>query len=256
MPEFDFGTLAVWILSFGCELILCACMLYRGSVRRWPSLFCYLTLQAVRDALLLAVALGMRNRDAAAADYFWIYWAGQAVLQLAQLWMMWQVIVDHGGVNERARGLLLRGYAATLVLAILISAAVTSGIEGPFYMRVTREVLASQRCASFAWILVVLAMTMAVVLAGMNWGREAFAVSLGFTVTAAATAICSAMIHDHSSWTSFFGASNVLYLFTLAFWGSAFVPPRPAERQILVARGELAAVVDNLLVAYERIKSR
>lgn len=255
MPEFTPFNISLWILTIVFESGIVIAMLARGSARRWPSLACYLTVESLSDIALLPIAFAMHDRDAAQELYFWVYWGSRALSQLAQIWIIWQLLIDIAGIGERAKRLLARGFALTIAGAIGVSAWITGSIELPSYVRITRQVLMTERCLSFAWVLAILAMVMTASFAGLKWAREAFTIAFGFTFNVVATAVCSSLV-TRGTWESLFFTQNLLYFVTLVFWGSKIVYTPSPESVSNVSLRELEAALQQLQIAYTRFRSR
>jgi hypothetical protein len=114
--------LVVWLWAIGtiATVALIVLMLVSGYIRRWPSVFCYLSLITILSVFCV-LAKGFRSHVA----YFYGYWIIQFLIDIARVWIIVQIALSVAGVTPWLRRVLSRGVLAFTVAALTVCAYIS-----------------------------------------------------------------------------------------------------------------------------------
>jgi hypothetical protein len=245
MPTVNSPYFAVWIITIFLYAALAGILIYRGAVSRWPWLFLYTT-----AASLLGVALFILYFVGCSAGYFWTYWLGRFFLASCEFGILWSIANRLIGVNAKWRRGLFVGMIILSVVALLISGLSVANAPIPYYLAVTRFVMAIDRWISLTACLLFVFIVYAFDVLGIKWRHEVLAIGFGFalqgTVLAIFAWIASSTAFSQTTLQIPSIIRDLLNLAAVAVWIYAFRPKNEPGKQLHISAERLSNAIDSI----------
>ena len=221
----------LWAVCSILLLMTCGALLKRRLVREYPVFFAYVAFHLLRSVLFAAYLLHWQRRMSY-ADYFYAYWAAQAISVVLGFTVIYEVycrIFQNYDALQRLGSVLFGGAAVVLLLVAVLAAASAPGTDAPGMVRAVvlleRSVRVMQ-CGLLMFLFVLLFYF------GLPWRNHIFGIALGFgvfaTVELAAIAVRSQIgaIAD----TGLSRVNSAAYACGVLTWAYYLLAPEPAPQ--------------------------
>lgn len=220
MPHLDWLAWGIWLANIAGELVAALFVWQKGLVRRWPSLFSFLAIQSGIDAILLCLTLTTFLGEWRPVAYFYIYWIGNALVHLAEMWMIIQIGSALVSTSPKA----VRGVWITAPIVAVICVFGASHLAlWPNYghdLRVVSTLVGLDRIVAISWLATFLCVAVFSDILGIRWRRHPFGIAIGlviYSTTAIAVSwFLGTLTFSNAELLS--DISGVAYLLTLAVW--------------------------------------
>jgi hypothetical protein len=174
----------LWVVG---ELLLgltCGALLKRKMAHKLPVFFAYSALQVLRTAGLFAVHLLTVHQRVGYAEYFYSYWAVEAVSIVLGFTVIYEIYCKMFQNYDAVRHLgsiMFGGGAVVLLLAAVLTAASASGADAP---GIVRAIVLLERSVHLMQCGLVLFLFLAALHLGLAWQNYLFGIGMGFGVLA------------------------------------------------------------------------
>lgn len=220
MPHLDWLAWGIWLVNILGELVAAIFVWRRGLVRRWPSLFSFLAIQSGIDVILLCLTLTASVSEWRSIAYFYVYWGGNALVHVAEMWMIIQI----GSALVSASSKAVRGVwiTAPIVATIFVFGASHLALwpdYGP-KLRVVSTLVGLDRIVAIAWLATFLCVAVFSDILGIRWRRHPFGIAIGLVIQST-TAIAVSWFLETLTFSNAKLLSDIsggAYLLTLAIW--------------------------------------
>jgi hypothetical protein len=221
MPLLDPLSWSIWLLTFCLESAAAVFICKRGFAKRWPSLVSFLAIKSAIDLILIGVTLANFLGDARIAIYFDIYWGGNALAAIAEMWMVIQIGVELISASPKAVRWVLVGaplIAATGVFVFSFLSIWPDFGSGP-KLELVSAVVGVDRIVALSWLATFLCIAAFSDLMGIRWRRHPFGIAIGFAILSTSEITVSWFIeysfHKAQLLSEISGGA---YLLSLASW--------------------------------------
>jgi hypothetical protein len=196
----------------------------------------------------------MGNTELRAELYFYTYWGGAFLSQIAEVWMIVQIGCELAGVSSRIRSWIQNGVPALAVFQM--AASLLLCINSPVSQsgKVTGIILNLERSVSLAWLGTFLVACAAAEILGIEWAPGVREVSIGFAVEAIAATFASWLIDLLPDITWLSDIRETIYILALSVWALAILGKNYKTTILPETLNRFKSSFDLYAAAIERIK--
>jgi hypothetical protein len=245
MPQLDLFAWIIWIAYFAGEVVTVAFLWRRGIIRRWPSLAAFLTIKSLVDVSLLCLTPATFLGEWRCVAYFWVFWAGDTLADIAEMWMVIQI----GSALVEASPKAVRAvWITTLAVAVLCVLGFSHLDLWPNYgqrYRFISFLVGTDRIVAISWLTTFLCVAVFSDLLGIRWRRHPFGIAIGFaihsTTEIAVSWFLGTLTFANARFLSNLSGSS--YLLSLAIWAITFARQEPMYEFTPSVRGALSSAL-------------
>lgn len=223
---------ALWgIVIFG-EWVLCIRIVLKGAVRRWPSLFLFVLVLALRDSVRVCDRVIWNSR----LFSFFSFWGFSFLAEGLEVWIMVQIGLALAGVSPRSRR-LIRTLVPLIALTLGTAAVAYAFYENlPNYARICYVVTHVDQGISFAWLGVLLLVLIPAEIFGIQWSHGVRGIAIGFALEVIATSSYTWLTLNSVDVLLLSRIKSVIYLASLAIWGASLNPSKEPDYSHVLPR--------------------
>lgn len=230
-------TTAPCLSSAGVQIILAAILIKKGLRTALPAFFAYNVASA---AISIALSLSSLWFGQANMQYFYLYWALNSVLMLAEFAVMYEVFVHavkpYSGLIDLAK--MLFAWAGLFLL--LAAGLAAMSVPGSHLSKCITAIAYLERGVRMMQCGVLLLFFLFERRLGLSWRSHSVCVALGLGTTAATGLIFTFLsVHYPARIVLFDWTNNSIYLAMVAIWAVCFSLPQPERKNVLDSPAKL-----------------
>ena len=219
--QHSIGQWIVWVAVSVGQFGVVTRMVFSGAWRRWPSLFWFLLILTIKDAIRIANVLTLKNPW----TDFYVYWVASLIAEMFEVWIIVQIAHAMMGISIWARRILTRGIVLIAVISMTTSIMLTMRGHQLSYQSLLCAVDRLSNAVALAWaaLLIVVCGTADQV---SEWTAGVRGVALGITLELTADSYIGwlRISNGHIASLDFF--KSVLFLVSLLIWGISLGPKK------------------------------
>ncbi len=240
----------LWVSGPMLQAVIGIAMLRRRLVRECPWFFAYTIFHVFRVGAEFYVYHRMTQ-----ANYFWVYWVGQAIsamLGFAVIYEIYDRVFGRYDAIRRLGSLLFRWGAVALLIVAVVMAASNQGSETNRVVEAVISLERSVRVIQCGLLLLLFALSS---FFGLSWRHYVFGMALGFGifVSVEMAAITLRGYFGTTAREAWALANSAAYCCAILIWVGYFLAPQPAVKTVAkVPKYELEAWNRTLLELLNR----
>lgn len=218
---------ALWLIVAAFQIGVVIRMILSGAWRRWPSLFSFLLVLAIEDAVRIANALTARNQW----TDFYIYWVASLIAEILELWIIVQIGRTMLGVSTWTRRVVSHGVVAMAAISAITSIAFSmrGALLSLKSLCLTVERLSN--AVALAWVFVLIVV---VVFADQvaEWSDGTRGIAFGITLELTADSYIGWLKIGNSQVAHLDLIKGALFLVSLCAWSVSTGPRKRTEEKL------------------------
>jgi hypothetical protein len=217
--QFSVMQRALWLVVAVFQFGVVIRMILSGAWRRWPSLFSFLLVLAIKDAVRIANALTAQNQW----TDFYVYWTASLIAEILEVWIIVQIGQTMLGVCTWTRRVVSHGVVA--LAAISATASIAFSMKGAL----TVERLSN--AVALAWVFVLIVV---VVFADQmaEWSDGTRGIAFGITLELTADCYIDWLKITSSQIAHLDLIKSAFFLVSLCAWSVSTGPRRRTDEKL------------------------
>jgi hypothetical protein len=217
--QFSVMQWALWLVVAFFEFGVVARMTLSGAWRRWPSLFSFLLILTIKDAVRIANALTAQNQW----TDFYVYWTGSLIAEILEVWIIVQIGQTMLGVCTWTRRVVSHSVVALAAISAIASIA--------FSMKGALTVERLSNAVALAWVFV---MIVVVVFADQmaEWSDGTRGIAFGITLELTADCYIDWLKITSSQIAHLDLIKSAFFLVSLCAWSVSTGPRRRTDEKL------------------------
>lgn len=222
----------LWGLGVALLVLTWGALLKRQLVRDVPVFFSYVIFQVLRSATLFTVHLLWLKHRMSYADYFYLYWATEAVgvaLGFAVIHEIYRSIFHNYDAVRRLGSLVLAVAAVALLIVAVVTVATASG---PDTSGIVRAVLLMQRSVRILQCGLLMVLFLLVFYFGLPWQNRPFGLAVGYGLYASVELVAITLRSQmgEAAATTYSQANGAAYAIGVMIWFGYLLVPDPTPQ--------------------------
>jgi hypothetical protein len=228
--------LAVAVAQFGVAFR----MLISGAWRRWPSLFLFVLVLAIKDIARIANAITLQNSW---VD-FSVYWSASLIAELLEVWIIVQIAQWMFGISVWAIRLISR--AVIGIAAISVATSIILNMKGVLFSWQTLCTTADRlsNAVALAWVFVLFVVVVCSDRVS-EWSAGVRGIAFGITLELTADCYLGWLRITNSQLAHLDVIKSALFLVSLFAWGVS-TGPRKTDEQLPMTLASVLNGAQNL----------
>lgn len=211
----------LWLAVLVGQIALAVRMIAAGSWRRWPSLFCFITILSCKDAVRVANAVTARNPY---VD-FWTFWLASFAAEIVEVWIMVEITNAAVGISRVVRAILTNGIVAIAATSLTGSAALAMNQKTSCVAQFCYVARRLDSAVAIAWLVsFILVATGTRIFADWPDGMRGIVIGFSLELTAASYLGWWSAQHGNADLSN---AKSAIYLISLILWAASTASPSP-----------------------------
>jgi len=226
MPHLNNLVIGLWATGTVATVALAILSYFTGHFRRWPSLFTYLSLIAIKS-----VWCALSNHFQSPACYFYGFWSFQSLIDMSQVWIIVQIALRVAGVTPSLRRALVRGVPLFTLAAFVASLYVSLLDPIEQFERIVYVVQHVEVAIDLAICITATLLVWVTSGVGIQWSGGVRGVSSGILLEVLTSEISNSLVLRYPVAT-LNAIKSVSYLATMALWAVSLFRWQRASRQV------------------------
>jgi hypothetical protein len=217
--QFSVMQWALWLVVAAFEFGVVVRMTLSGAWRRWPSLFSFLLILTIKDAVRIVNALTAQNQW----TDFYVYWTASLIAEVLEMWIIVKIGQTMLGVCTWTRRVVSHGVVALAAISAIASIV--------FSMKGALTVERLSNAVALAWLFVLIVV---VVFADQvaEWSDGTRGIAFGITLELTADCYIGWLKIGNSRFAHLDLIKSALFLVSLIAWGVSTGPRRRTDEKL------------------------